>query len=66
MAVRAITGKRGYRHAKVKRLIFLGLDGLDPSLTERYMAEGKLPNLAACAARAASTACAPPSRRSRR
>ena len=45
MAIRAITGKRGYRHAKVKKLIFLGLDGLDPSLAERYMAEGKLPNL---------------------
>ena len=45
MAVRAITGKQGYRHAKVKKLIFLGLDGLDPSLAERYMAEGKLPNL---------------------
>jgi predicted AlkP superfamily phosphohydrolase/phosphomutase len=45
MAVRTITGKRGYKNAKVKKLIFLGLDGLDPSLAERYMAEGKLPNL---------------------
>jgi predicted AlkP superfamily phosphohydrolase/phosphomutase len=45
MAARAITGKRGYRNAKVKKLIFLGLDGLDPTVTERYMAEGKLPNL---------------------
>jgi len=26
-------------------IIFLGLDGLDPGLTERFMAEGKLPNL---------------------
>src|ERR1700722_1497947 len=31
-------------NAKVRRIIFLGLDGLDPGLTERYMAEGKLPN----------------------
>jgi hypothetical protein len=40
-----LRGKRGYRHAKIQRLIFLGLDGLDPRLTERFMAEGKLPNL---------------------
>ncbi len=34
------------RAARVKKLIFLGLDGLDPELTEMWMAEGKLPNLA--------------------
>jgi predicted AlkP superfamily phosphohydrolase/phosphomutase len=34
------------KNAQVKRAIFLGLDGLDPVLTEKYMAEGKLPNLA--------------------
>jgi len=37
--------RRGFRRAKVRRLIFLGLDGLDPRLAERFMAEGKLPNL---------------------
>jgi predicted AlkP superfamily phosphohydrolase/phosphomutase len=37
---------RGKRRAGVKKLIFLGLDGLDPALTEKYMAEGKLPNFA--------------------
>lgn len=36
---RGVTGK-----AQVRRAIFLGLDGLDPGLTERWMAEGKLPN----------------------
>ena len=41
----AITGRQGYKHAKVKKLVFLGLDGLDPGLAERYMQEGKLPNL---------------------
>ena len=41
----AVTGRQGYKHAKVKKLIFLGLDGLDPGLAERYMKEGKLPNL---------------------
>jgi predicted AlkP superfamily phosphohydrolase/phosphomutase len=35
----------GYRKARIRRLIFLGLDGLDPGLTERYMAQGKLPHL---------------------
>ncbi len=28
-----------------RKMIILGLDGLDPKLTERWMAEGKLPNL---------------------
>ena len=37
--------KRGLRQARVKKLIFLGLDGFDPGLVERFMAEGKLPNL---------------------
>jgi predicted AlkP superfamily phosphohydrolase/phosphomutase len=45
MAVRAIRGQQGYKHAKIRKLIFLGLDGLDPGLAERYMSEGKLPNL---------------------
>lgn len=38
--------QQGYKKARVKKLIFLGLDGLDPVLTERFMAQGKLPNLA--------------------
>jgi predicted AlkP superfamily phosphohydrolase/phosphomutase len=41
-----LRGQQGYKRAKVRRLIFLGLDGLDPGLLERYMAEGKLPNFA--------------------
>jgi predicted AlkP superfamily phosphohydrolase/phosphomutase len=41
-----LRGHQGYKRAKVRRLIFLGLDGLDPGLLERYMAEGKLPNFA--------------------
>ena len=43
--MRAVTGKKGYKNAKIKKLIFLGLDGLDPALAERDMSEGKLPNL---------------------
>jgi predicted AlkP superfamily phosphohydrolase/phosphomutase len=37
--------RAGFQNASVKKVIFLGLDGLDPKLTERFMAEGKLPNL---------------------
>jgi predicted AlkP superfamily phosphohydrolase/phosphomutase len=44
MLLMVIRGRKGYRNAKIKKLIFLGLDGLDPGLTERFMAEGKLPN----------------------
>jgi predicted AlkP superfamily phosphohydrolase/phosphomutase len=31
---------------QARKVILLGLDGLDPGLTERWMEEGKLPNLA--------------------
>src|SRR4029077_18484876 len=46
MAWRLVRRREGFRNAHVKKVIFLGLDGLDPKLTERYMSEGKLPNLA--------------------
>jgi predicted AlkP superfamily phosphohydrolase/phosphomutase len=46
MAWRALRRRKGFRHARIKKLVFLGLDGLDPALTEKFMAEGKLPNLA--------------------
>ena len=42
---RMLRRRRGFEKARVGKLIFLGLDGLDPALTERFMAEGKLPNL---------------------
>jgi predicted AlkP superfamily phosphohydrolase/phosphomutase len=44
MAWRFFKGMGARKKAKIRKLIFLGLDGLDPRLTERYMAEGKLPN----------------------
>lgn len=37
---------KALRKAQVKKVIFLGLDGFDPGIAERLMAEGKLPNLA--------------------
>src|SRR5690349_20137946 len=33
-----------YKHVD-QRIVVLGFDGLDAGLTEKYMAEGKLPNL---------------------
>src|SRR5436309_1997563 len=46
MAWRILRRRTGFVKAQVKKVIFLGLDGLDPKLTERYLQEGKLPNLA--------------------
>jgi predicted AlkP superfamily phosphohydrolase/phosphomutase len=43
---RALAGRQGYKRAKIRKLIFLGLDGLDPGLVERYMKAGKLPHFA--------------------
>ena len=45
IAWRTLRRRKGFRDAQVKKVIFLGLDGLDPRLTERFIAEGKLPNL---------------------
>jgi len=45
MVWRLVRGAQGYKHARIKKLIFLGLDGLDPTLAEKFMAAGKLPNL---------------------
>ncbi len=33
-----------YKRARVRRVVILGLDGMDPGLATRYMREGKLPN----------------------
>jgi predicted AlkP superfamily phosphohydrolase/phosphomutase len=38
-----IRGSGRPKNARVKRVVILGLDGLDPKLLERYMGEGKLP-----------------------
>ncbi len=46
MTWRALRGAQGYRKARVRKLIFLGLDGLEPDLVEKFLREGKLPNLA--------------------
>jgi predicted AlkP superfamily phosphohydrolase/phosphomutase len=43
---RLLRARRAGARAQVKRLVILGLDGLDPELASRWIAEGKLPNLA--------------------
>lgn len=35
------------KNARARRVVIVGLDGLEPKLVEQYMQEGKLPNLAA-------------------
>jgi len=40
-----IKGQKAYKKSPVNRLIILGLDGMEPSLVEKYMSEGKLPHL---------------------
>ena len=42
-AIRSLRRRRALRRATVKRIVVLGLDGLDPNLVEQWMAEGHLP-----------------------
>jgi len=44
--IRAIRCRRVFAHSRVKKFVILGLDGMDYALTEKLLAEGKLPNLA--------------------
>jgi predicted AlkP superfamily phosphohydrolase/phosphomutase len=45
------TRKRPPRPPRIQRAIIIGLDGLDPDLAERFMAEGRLPALSKLAAK---------------
>jgi predicted AlkP superfamily phosphohydrolase/phosphomutase len=47
LATRSVFGSRALRRARVKRVVILGLDGMDHGLTETMLEEGKLPNFAA-------------------
>lgn len=44
---RLVRGRRAHARARIKRFVILGLDGMEPSLAEKYMAEGKMPHLSA-------------------
>jgi len=43
--LRSIRRRKAYGKAQIKRAVILGFDGMDPELTARFIAEGKLPNL---------------------
>ena len=47
LAFRTLFGLRAMAKARVKRVVILGLDGMDHGLTEGMLDEGKLPHLAA-------------------
>src|SRR6266849_1687631 len=47
LAARALFGRRALARSRVKRVVVLGLDGLDFGLTTQMLSEGKLPHLAA-------------------
>ena len=44
--VREIRGRHAFARSRVKKFVILGLDGMDYALTEKFLEEGKLPNLA--------------------
>jgi len=44
--VRAIRFRRVFARSRVKKVVVLGLDGLDYDLTRKWLDEGKLPNFA--------------------
>ena len=42
---RVLRRRKAYGKAQIKRAVILGFDGMDPELTERFINEGRLPNL---------------------
>jgi len=47
LLIRMIKGQRKIKGALVDKVAIIGLDGLEPTLAEKFMSEGKLPHLAA-------------------
>ena len=43
--LRMFRRRKAYGKAQVKRVVIVGFDGMDPELANRFMGEGKLPNL---------------------
>jgi len=43
--LRTIRGKRALAKSRTERVIIVGFDGMDPELTDKFMAKGLLPNL---------------------
>ncbi|MFH0980035.1 MAG: alkaline phosphatase family protein [Planctomycetota bacterium] len=44
--IRAYKGRKAHARARVKRVVIIGLDGMEPTLVEQYMGEGRMPHLA--------------------
>jgi len=44
--IRAIRNRKVFARSRIKKFVVLGLDGMDYKLTEKFLAEGKLPNFA--------------------
>jgi len=44
--IRGIRGRKAFARSRVRKFVILGLDGMDYWLTEKFLAQGKLPNLA--------------------
>lgn len=51
MLYRAIAVGNPYKNAISKRVVILGLDGLDPGLTTKFILEGRMPNFSKLAER---------------
>ncbi|MCP4591109.1 MAG: nucleotide pyrophosphatase [bacterium] len=45
-AIRAYRGRKAFARARAKRVVIIGLDGMEPTLVEQYMAAGRMPNMA--------------------
>jgi len=43
--LRLLKGRRTYKKSSAERVVILGLDGLEPTLVEKFMDEGKCPHL---------------------
>lgn len=42
--LRIIKGQKAYKNSLVDQVVIVGLDGMEPTLLEKFMSEGKLPN----------------------
>lgn len=42
--IRMIKGQRAYKKSLINKLVIIGLDGMEPTLVEKFISEGKLPN----------------------
>lgn len=49
--IRTIRVGNPFKRALAKRIVIIGLDGMDPGIASRFLKEGRLPNLAKLAAR---------------